>query len=50
MVVIRAEINQILVRIANRDDPDHTVSSEALRSGSALFVKNLFGRELVFKI
>ena len=28
----------MLVRIANREDPDQTASSEAVRSGSALFV------------
>ena len=28
----------IFVRIAKREDPDQTASSEAVRSGSALFV------------
>ena len=30
MIVIRAEINKLLVRIANREDPDQTASSEAV--------------------
>ena len=30
MVVIRAGINNMLVRIANREDPDQTASSEAV--------------------
>ena len=30
MCVIRAEIHKILVRIANREDPDQTASSEAV--------------------
>ena len=38
IVVIRAGINKILVRIANREDPDQTASSGAVWSGSALFV------------
>ena len=29
------------VRIANREDPDQTASSEAVRSGSVLFVEAL---------
>ena len=29
----------MLVRIENREDPDQTASSEAVWSGSALFVK-----------
>ena len=30
MLVIRAGIHKMHVRIANREDPDHTVSSEAV--------------------
>ena len=38
MLVNIAEIHKMLVRIANREDPDQTASSEAVWSGSALFV------------
>ena len=38
MLVFRAEIYFMLVRIANKKDPDQTASSEDW-SGSALFVK-----------
>ena len=38
MMVIRATIHKMLVRIANREDPDQTASEEAVGSGSALFV------------
>ena len=38
MKVIRAEIHKFLVRIANREDPDHTASSEAVCSACTLFV------------
>ena len=38
MSVFRAGIHKFLVRVANRKDPDQTASSEAVRSGSALFV------------
>ena len=38
MLVIRARIDKMLVRIANSEDPDQTASSEAVWSGSALFV------------
>ena len=31
-------MHKMLVRIANRDDPDQTASSEAVLSGSVLFV------------
>ena len=34
----RAGIYKMLVRIANRVDPDQTASSEAVLSGSALLV------------
>ena len=37
-VGIRAGILIMLVRIANRKDPDQTASVEAVGSGSALFV------------
>ena len=40
MLVIRAETHKMLVREANREDPDQTASFEAVWSGSALFVKN----------
>ena len=33
----RAGIHKMLVRIANREDPDQTASEEAVCSGSALF-------------
>ena len=35
---IMAGINNILVRIVNREDPDQTASSEAVCFGSALLV------------
>ena len=38
---IKAGIPKILVGIANRKDPDQTASSEAVCSGSALFVMAL---------
>ena len=38
VLVLRAGINKMLNRIASREDPDQTASSEAVRSGSALFV------------
>ena len=37
-LVIRDEIHKMLDRIASREDPDQTASSEAVGSGSALFV------------
>ena len=37
MLVIRAGIHKLLVRIANMEDPDQTAFSEAVWSGSALF-------------
>ena len=37
MLVIRAGIHKMLVRIANREDPDQTASSEAVWSESVLF-------------
>ena len=50
MWVTRTGINKKYVRIANREDPDQTASSEAVWSGSALFVKTFFGRQLVLEI
>ena len=38
MLVFRAGIHKTLGRIANRDDSDQTASTEAVCSGSALFV------------
>ena len=39
MLVIRAGIHKLLVRIANTEDPDQTASLEAVCSGSCLFVE-----------
>ena len=33
-----SQLHKMLLRIANREDPDQTDSSEAVRAGSALFV------------
>ena len=44
MLVFRAEINKMLVRKANKEDPDQTASSEAVSSGSALFVEAFLAR------
>ena len=38
VLVFRNGIYIMLVRIANREDPEQTASSEAVWSGSALFV------------
>ena len=38
MLVCRAGIHQMLVRMVNREDPDQTASSEAIWSGPAQFV------------
>ena len=38
IMIFRAGIHKMDVRIANSEDPDQTASSEAVRSGSALFV------------
>ena len=38
MWVIRGEFHNMLVSIENREDPDQTAFSEAVLSGSALFV------------
>ena len=38
MLVISAGIHKMLVRMANREDPDQTAPPEAVWSGSALFV------------
>ena len=37
ILVFRSGIQGLLVRKANREDPDQTASSEAVWSGSALF-------------
>ena len=39
MLVIRADIHKMLVRIANQEDPDQTACLEAVESWSALFVQ-----------
>ena len=38
MVVIRAGINKVLVKITKREDPGQTASLEAVLSVSALFI------------
>ena len=38
LLVIKAGILKSIVRLANREDPDQTAASEAVWSGSALFV------------
>ena len=38
MFISRAEIDKMLVRIVNREDPDQTASEESVWSGSVLFV------------
>ena len=38
MLVIRAGIHKMLLRVANMEDPDQTASLEAVWSDSALFV------------
>ena len=50
MLDIRTGINKNVVRIANREEPDQTASSETVWSGSALFVQAFFDRHLVFEI
>ena len=40
----------MLVRVANRGDPDHTASKEAVWSESTLFVQAFFDEQIVFKI
>ena len=42
MLGIKAGIRQMLVRIANEEDPDQTASSEAVWSGFTLFVKAFY--------
>ena len=44
-----AGIHKMLVTIANMDDPNQTASSEAVRSGSALFVQTFICSQLVFE-
>ena len=43
-------MEKTLIRIcaANGEDPDQTAFSEAVRSGSMLFVQAFFSRQLVF--
>ena len=41
MFVFRATIHKMLIRIANREDPDQTASSEAVQSGSAVVCLDL---------
>ena len=38
MLIISAGFHKMLVNLANREDPDQTASSEAVWSGSALFI------------
>ena len=38
MLITKAGKHETLSRIANREDPDQTASSEAVWSGSAMFV------------
>ena len=50
MLIIRARIPKMFVRLVNREDPDQTCS-EAVWPESVLFIGlGLFGRQLVFKI
>ena len=44
MFVFRSGIHKIAVIITNREGPDQTASSEAVLSGSALFVKACLAR------
>ena len=46
MLFIRTEIHKMLVRIANREEPDQTASPEAVWSGSALFVSTFLAGKL----
>ena len=39
MMVIRAGLRILIVRIANKEDPDQTASSETVWPGSALFAQ-----------
>ena len=50
MLINRAKIQKIFLRIANREDPDQTASEEAVWSGSALFVQAFLASNLVFEI
>ena len=49
MLVFRAVIYKMLVRIENREDTDQTASEKAVWSGSALFCLD-FCRQVVFEI
>ena len=42
MLIIRDRTHKMLVKIANKEDPDQTASSEAICSGYALFVLAFF--------
>ena len=50
MLVIKVGIHKMIVRIANREDSEKTSSSEAVWSGSALFFKVFFSRQMQFEI
>ena len=46
MLAFRTGVHRLLVRIANREDPDQTASSEAVCSGPTLFVLAFLAEEL----
>ena len=50
MVAFRAEINKMLVRIANREDPDLTAFHQKQSDQVCAVCLGLFGRGLVFDI
>ena len=50
MLVIRTEVHKLLGRIANRESPDQTASSEAVWSGPTLFVLAFSAEELSVRI
>ena len=50
MWVTRAVIHKMLIRLVNRKDSDQNASSDAVWSGSVLFVNMHFGRQLVSEI
>ena len=54
MLVFRAGIHKFLVRVANREDPDQTASSDCFFRSSLIWVcpvyLGLFGNQLVFDI
>ena len=47
MLVFRAGIHQLLVRLANREDPEETASADY---DLGLHCLSRFGRQLVFEI